>query len=88
MPYQKKQGYKCIGKTQRAVMIRLIEQPMTVHKLMDTTGLVSQKVQSALKALLLKGYVVKDNHRFKINKDNNESAHLATFGVYNDSVAA
>lgn len=87
MPYQKRKGYKSIGKSQNVVMIRLIEQPMTVNKLIDDTGLGAANVKNALKGLLFKGYIVKDKHKFKVNMDNNESAHLATFGVYNNSTA-
>lgn len=66
MAYQKKEGMRYIGKSQRRILLAMLDKPMTRLGLMDKTKLRDSIVQSALKGLLLKGYVTRDGHHFRI----------------------
>jgi hypothetical protein len=73
MAYQKKQGLKYIGKSQKKIFLAITEKPMTIHGLMHKTRLKNETVVSALKGLLFKGYVAKKEHFFVLTEDNNDT---------------
>lgn len=81
MAYQKKQGLRYIGKTQKKVLWAMTDSPMTRNGLIEKTRMKNQVVQSALKGLLYKGYIERHGHFFRItNLKNDAESNLSTVG--------